>query len=385
MDFLIQSSITSSSKDTGHEERVCSDKRPFASLLTADGDVDDNDRGQRLFEVPLTDKLADSPPDFLTEFDQEKSNRGGDSMLNLSFSSLPFFSTILPGTHLEPTQPASAKTSDSFLIPPLSPGDEPPFHLPPTRQFQGSSLFRVGSYITLIFLYVFTLVSPVFSHQNPFGHSCQCLAAVTFAIEELEASCNSGNRSDLDSIVVYEKEAIKCYRSMLKCGTCIAKRENLVLLVFMAEKIVAACGQIVMLYRVKNDDIQASSVPSSLLGCSPLDRLPLCVGIEDRDFLTSASSSSYKTESTHSSSITSICTGTSSGLQELYLDDYQVNSLLEWEHVVRVLIFLQLKEVMELLTDMKKTSSKSLGETQMAGLVQAEIKADKLKKDICTI
>ena len=165
----------------------------------------------------------------------------------------------------------------------------------------------------------------------------------------------------------------------------MTKRENLVLLVFMAEKIVAACGRIVVLYRVKTGDTRASSIPSSLLGCSPHDRLPHCVNIEDRDLPTSASSPSSKTDSTHSSSITSMCTGASSDWQVLLLGDYEISSLLEWEHVVRVLIFLQLREVMELLADMKKTGSKVLGETQMAGLVQAEIKAGKLKKDIYTV
>ena len=289
---------------------------------------------------------------------------------------------MLPSTHPEPIQTAAAETSDSFLTPPLSSGDEIPCYLPPTRQPQGSSLFEIGSNTTITFLHASTLVSRAFSYQNPSGQSCQCLAAVVFAVEELEASCNSGNRSDLDSIVAYKKEAIKCCRSMLKCGSCMAKRENLVLLVFMTEKIVAACGRIVVLYRVKNGDTRAGSVPSSLLGCLPLDRPSHRVNIEDRDLPSSASSSSSRIDCTHSGSITSMCTGASSDWQELLLGDYEISSPLEWEHVVRVLIFLQLREVMELLADMKKTGSKVLGETQMAGLAQAEIKAGKLKKDI---
>lgn len=239
------------------------------------------------------------------------------------------------------------------------------------------------------FSYASILVSRAFSYQSPSRHSCQCLAAVAFAVEELEASCSSGNRSDLDSIVAYKKEAIKCCRSMLKCSSCMAKRENLVLLVFMAEKIVAACARIVELYRVKNSDPQANSAPSSLLNHSPLDRLSHCINIADQDLLTSTSSSSSKTSSTHSISITSLCTGASSSSssdwQELLPGDYEISSPLEWEHVVRVLIFLQLREVMELLAEIKNAGSNVLGETQMAGLVQAEIKAGRLKKDIYAI
>jgi hypothetical protein len=199
------------------------------------------------------------------------------------------------------------------------------------------------------------------------------LAAVVFAVEEFEASCNSGNRAELDSIVAYQKEAIKCCRSMLTCSSCIAKRENLVLLVFVTEKIVAACGRIVVLYRMKDGDTRAGSVPFSLLSC-----------VEDRD-LASASSSSPKTDCTHSGSIMSTRTGTSSHWRELLLGDYEVSSPQEWEHLVRVLIFLQLRAVMELLADMKNMGSKVLGETQMASLAQAKIRVGKLEKDIYII
>jgi len=204
---------------------VCSDKRPFVSSLTADGDVDESERGQQLLAEPLTDELADSPLDFLAAFDQQTSDQDGDNMLNLSLSPSPFFSMILPITHPEPIQPAAAKTSDSFLRPPLSSEGEIPGYLPPTRQFQGSSLSEIGSNTTLTFLHASTLVSRALSHQNPSEQSCQCLAAVVFGVEEFEASCNSGNRSDLDSIVAHKKEAIKCCRSML-CFIGFHDREN---------------------------------------------------------------------------------------------------------------------------------------------------------------
>ena len=66
--------------------------------------------------------------------------------------------------------------------------------------------------------------------------------------------------------------------------------------------------------------------------------------------------------------------GTSSDWQELLLGDYEINSPLEWEHLVWVLIFLQLRAVMELLADMKNMGSKVLRETQTASLAQAEIR-----------
>ena len=138
------------------------------------------------------------------------------------------------------------------------------------------------------FLHASTLVSTALSSYDRSGQSCQCLAAVVFAVKGFEASCNSGNHAELDSIVAYQKEAIKCCRSMLKCSSCMAKRETLVLLVFMTEKIVVACGWIVVLYRMTDGD---------------------------RDLATSASSSSSsKPDCTHSGSIISTRTGHVVGL-----------------------------------------------------------------------
>lgn len=375
---------------------MCSDKQPLASSLLAD------ERGQQLLAEPLTDRLADNLPNFdlsfRAEFGQPASDQDGDNIFNLTLSPLPFFSMILPSTHPDPIQPVAARTSENLLSPSLSSGDEIPRYLlptdldfmistydSPTRQSQDSCLFEIGSNATLTSLEGSTLVSTAFSSQNPSGQSCQCLAAVVFAVEEFEASCNSGNRAELDSIVAYQKEAIKCCRSMLKCSSCMAKRENLVLLVFVTERIVAACGRIVVLYRMKDGDTRAGSVPSSLLGCLPTDRLSHRVNVEDRDLATSASSSPSKTDCTDSGSIMSTRTGPSSDWRELLLGDYEISSRLEWEHLVRVVIFLQLRAVMELLADMKNMGSKVLGETQTASLAQGEIRVGELEKDIYII
>lgn len=368
---------------------MCSDKWPLAPSPPADGNVDDQERGQQLLAEPPTDGLADIPPDFdlsfLAEFVQQTSDQDSDNIVNLIHSPLPFFSTILPSTHPEPIQPTASSASRNLLTPSLSSGDEIPYYLPPIRQSQNSSLFENGSNATSTSLHASTLVSKAFSSQNPSRQSCQCLAAVVFAVEELEAGCNSGNRAELDSIVAYQKEAIKCCRSMLKCSNCMAKRENVVLLVFMTEKIVAACGRIVLLYCMKDGDTRVGSVPFSLLGCLPTDRLSHRVNVEDRDLAISAPSSSSKTDCSHCGSIMSTRTGTSSDWQELLLGDYEISSPLEWKHLVRVLIFLQLRAVMELLADMKNMGSKVLGETQTASLAQAEVRVGELEKEIYII
>lgn len=369
---------------------MCSNKRSLASLLPPDGNVDDRERGQKLVAEPPTDRFADIPPDFdlsfLAEFGQQTSDQDGNDILNLTPSPLPFFSMNLPSTYPESIQPAAARTSENLLSPSLSSGDETPRYLPPTRQSQDSSLFEFGSNATPSSLHDSTLVSTAFLSQSPSRQSCQCLAAVVFAVEEFEASCHSGNRAELDSIVAHQKEAIKCCRSMLNCSSCVAKRENLVLLVFVTEKIVAACGRIVVLYSMKDGGTtRAGSVPSSLLSSLPTDHLSHSVNVEDLDLATSASSSSSssKTDCTHCGSIMSTRTGTSSSdWQELLLGDYEISSPLEWEHLVRVLIFLQLRAVMELLADMKNMGSTVLGEMQTASLAQAEIRLGELEKHL---
>ena len=87
----------------------------------------------------------------------------------------------------------------------------------------------------------------------------------------------------------------------------------------------------------------------------------------------------------YSGSITPTRTGTSSDWREILLGDYEVSSLLEWEHLVRVLIGLQLRAVMGLLADIKSKGSSVLGETQTASLAQAEITVGELERGIYTI
>ena len=346
----------------------------------------------------MADTLQNSDQSPLAESDQPTSDQDGGDFFNLTFSPFPFSSTDFPSTYPGPFQPAATSTSEDLLSTSSSSGDGIPLCLPPasldyaisgydspTRQSYNSSLFEIGSNGTPTPFPESASVSTAFSSQIPSGQLCKCLAAVVFAVEEFEAGCNSGERAELDSIVAYQKEAIKCCHSMLKCSSCVAKRENLVLLVFVTEKIVAACGRIIGLYRIRDGDAQAGSVPSLLPENLPLDHLSHRVNVDGRDPATSASSSSSRIDCMHSGSITPTRTGTSSDWRELLLGDYEVSSLLEWEHLVRVLIGLQLRAVMGLLADIKSKGSSVLGETQTASLAQAEITIGELERGIYTI
>lgn len=145
----------------------------------------------------------------------------------------------------------------------------------------------------------------------------------------------------------------------------MARRETLVLLVFMLEKIVAACGRIVGLYRVKDARVQmhlpTPSSSSLLVGGDGTGD-----GNGDRDRGLAACGAA----------------AAAPDWRELLLGDYEISSALEWEHLVRVLIFLQLRAVMELLADVKSMGGEVLGETLSASLAQAEIRLGELEKDI---
>ena len=393
----IQSSTSSSSKDTEHEKWLWSARRSLTSSLLADSNIDNGEHGQQLLTEPISDRLADILPNFeqspLAESSQPTSNQDGGDIFDLTVSPFSFSSTILPCTYPELFQPAVTGTSeDPFSASPRS-GDEIPPCLPratldytfsiddpPTRKSHNSSLSELGSNATPTTLPESASVWSAFPSQIPTGQLCQCLPAVVFAVGEFEAGCNAGDRAELDSIVAYQKEAIKCCYSMLKCSSCAAKRENLVLLVFVAEKIVAACSRTVGLYRMRDGEAWADSVPSSLSEYLPFDRSSYRVNVEDRHLATSAPSSSSKTDCMHSGPITPTRTSTSSYWRELLLGDYEVSSPLEWEHLVRVLIGLQLRAVMGLLADIKSIGSRVLGETQTASLAQAEVAVGELEK-----
>ncbi|KAJ9256025.1 transcriptional regulator family: Fungal Specific TF [Paecilomyces variotii] len=338
LDSFPQPSASSSCKDTEHEEEEPEHKDmgkqpPMSSLPDPqDGDGDGN--------VNVNEMTFDLS--FLANFDHESSDRGGEDS-----SRFALFSAISPSTQPDPEPSSITSMLGTLLSPPLSSEDESQYFSPVghTHPQDPSNLFDI------------CIPTPASLHTSTStafpsglsGQPCGCLAAVVFAVEQFEASCHAGHRAELDSIVSYQKEAIKCCRAQLKCSSCIARRETLVLLVFMLEKIVAACGLVVGLYRVK--DVQPHR-PSSSLRVNGDGSLDLGLATSKADW------------------------------RELLLGDYEISSPLEWEHLVRVLILLQLRAVMELLADVKSMESEVLGETLMASLTQAEIRLGELEKSI---
>ncbi|KAL2203777.1 hypothetical protein CC79DRAFT_1324615 [Sarocladium strictum] len=185
-------------------------------------------------------------------------------------------------------------------------------------------------------------------------------ACDTLAVEEFETSCNHGKRAELDSVISYQKKAVNCCRSMVDCISCTSQRENIVMFIFIVERIVAACSQVVQLYNTGE-----GAEPQSRT-CLPTDTIISQTGGQLRAWHVEAGDTSPISTRTRSSS-----DATLSKWRELLVGDDEVNSQLEWEHLMRVLISVQLHTVMELLADTWKLRGAALTEMQGASLTRS--------------
>lgn len=314
------------------------------------------------------------------ELRQSPSDQGGDDIFNFSFSPLPFVFLNPPITPPDSTHSTAVTSLDDFLASAACSGDEIPPTLPSTTHSEDTSVFDVSFDTMPMSLQTSAADSAAVSCHHTSGQS-SCLAASVFAVEDFEARSICNNRVQLDSILASQKEAIKRCCSMVKCTGCMAKRENLVVLVFMTEKIVEACGRIVVLYGSPNLDNTLPSLDSSS-SMSP-ESLPNGILLHHGhgESLATSTSSSPKMNHEHTCSVTATSSNTSSNWRGLLVGDYEISSSLEWEYLVRLLIFLQLKALLQLLADIKDTGSTILGETQMASLTQAERRIGEFEKD----
>jgi hypothetical protein len=198
------------------------------------------------------------------------------------------------------------------------------------------------------------------------------LAAAALAVEEFETSCNHGNRGELDSIISYQKKAVACCHSMINCTSCSTKRENIILLIFITEKIVAACSQVVVLYNRGDSTLETQAHLGLSTEMTSLRDPDFQAGIWDLD----THGSSSAPESMRSSS-----TGALPYWRSLLVGYYEVSSQLEWEQLMRVLISTQLQAVMDLLVDIRRLKSDILTEVQAASLVRSQNSIANLKPD----
>lgn len=290
-DILVQPQASPSSKETGNEEEACSKQRASISLVQTDSN-DGSGKGDQQFAEHATQRLSEassaSDLPFLADYDQ-RNNEQRDDLCTCIILPFSFCSSSIHYKRPDPVTRSAIGTPQALPSPPAS-GDDTPHQLLPNNQPQDPS-FEMGI-IDTESLDVSALASTMYWSQSSFETTCQCLAEVIFALEKLEASCNSGSRAGLDSIVANQKDVIQLCRTMLKCSSCMAKRENFVLLVFMSERIVVACGRIVTLYRIEDGGMRTSTAPPPRLGCLPTDHLSSDMDIDNQGLVTSASTPS---------------------------------------------------------------------------------------------
>lgn len=364
----VQPQASPSSKETGKEEEARSEQRAYISSVQTDGNDGSEKRDQqiaehathRLSEASLTSDLSS-----LADYDQ-RNNEQRDDLCTCAILPFPFCSSSIHHKRPNPVTRSAIGTPPALPSPPAS-GDDTPHQLLPINQPQDPS-FEMGT-IETESIDISALASTMYWSQSSFEKTCQCLAEVIFALEKLETSCNSGSRAELDSIVANQKDVIQVCRSMLECSSCMAKRENFILLVFMSERIVVACRHIVTLFRMEDDGMRTSTAPHSQLGCLPTDHLSNDMDIDNQGLATSASTPSR----------------TSSGWRKRLLGDYEINSALEWDHLVRALINFQLGAVKGLLGDVKSMGTMILGDAQTEGLTRAETRISKLEQDMYVV
>ncbi|KAF1733657.1 hypothetical protein CRV24_005185 [Beauveria bassiana] len=285
-------------------------------------------------------------------------------------------------THSEPSRPATARSSENTSPQslPLSTG------FPVSRsdlqfsfQPQSSEILKTGPNDAGTESETLILASLAFSAESSATTGCYCLAATVFAVEGLENSYMSGKRAELDSIVACQKQAIACCRSLMRCGACMARRDTVVLLVLMTEKVVMACERISLLFQARNNiSLSAPGLRSPLDHASPY-------GTGKGLGLLTPPAFSMDDAAQPSLSGTPEPIDTPKGWQEIFLGDYEITCPREWQTLIRAIILLQLTSLTEMLVDLKSVGSTLLGETQMLSLTRAILKLGEIEAAIYTL
>ncbi|KAM3455681.1 hypothetical protein MY5147_003679 [Beauveria neobassiana] len=297
-------------------------------------------------------------------------------------SSSPF--AVGRNTQSEPSRPATARSSENTSPQSLSLSTGFPVSrsdLQFSFQPQSSELLKTGPNDAGTESETLILASLAFSAESSATTGCYCLAATVFAVEELENSYMSGKRAELDSIVACQKQAIACCRSLMRCGACIARRDTVVLLVLMTEKVVMACERISFLFQARKNI--GSSVPGLR---SPLDHASPYDKGKGLGLLTPPASGLFSMDAAQPRlSGTPEPIDTPKGWQEIFLGDYEITCPQEWQTLIRAIILLQLTSLTEMLVDLKSVGSTLLGETQMLSLTRAIMKLGEIEAAIYTL
>ena len=162
---------------------------------------------------------------------------------------------------------------------------------------------------------------------------CQCLWTIEVSLEELERKKRIADPAALDSILASQKKALAGGNAVLDCSTCVTRSEYVLLLGLTTEKLVTLCESTVFLY-LKEVQRRSGSRTSSDSTCR------------------SRTSSGESTK--------------------LFLGRYEIESLEEWSSLTRVLIVLQLRNLLTLLVRIKEAAVSGTNVTQLPMVKAAE-------------
>ena len=216
---------------------------------------------------------------------------------------------------LSKTPASPAFSIDSFLASPSLTSRQPCFDKTSSgpESFSLSTLARAqdGPESTL------SNVSKALSLPDNSPTRCQYLWTIEVSLEELERKKHIVDPAALDSILALQKKALAGGYTVLDCSTCVSRSEYILLLGLTTERLVTLCESAVSMYL---EEVQRRSSSRTSPDCKYRSR-------------------------------------TSSGEPiKVFLGRYEIESLEEWSSIIRVIIVIQLQNLLTLLAGIKKAA-----------------------------
>ena len=184
-------------------------------------------------------------------------------------------------------------------------------------------------------------------NQSQVG-ACKCLQTILGLLEEFENRASTTETYTMDSVLAYQKEALDQCNYMVRCSTCTARSDHMMLLGVVSDKLITSYEQAITEHtggarkRVVHHEGHSGTSSSS----PSLSR----------------SSSSGEAEGE----------GVKEFARVVFFGAYKIEAATEWEYIIRVLITLQLRQVFELLTRMQHIAKQTSRGPQVSALRMRE-------------
>ena len=170
--------------------------------------------------------------------------------------------------------------------------------------------------------------------MHPVNH-CRCMQKGVVLLEEVENKSSDFDHAALDSALAYQKGALETCMSMLRCHNCAGCLEIAVLLTIIAGKLSLLCERIISQFL---QHLQGFNMHKYAQGHWPTPTLS-----EDK----------------------------TAPRQNLFLGDYEIDSMIEWIPLIRGLIVVQLRGLHSLLARLKVQGT-NLCDSQLTKLSNVE-------------